>query len=110
MVKTFLFVKKIITHPKSIQSAYPAYTMGGLCVVGGITGYAKSRSIPSLVAGVGCVLLQNSFSFILMCSSVGLMFLWSADAIRKGSPNGLEVALGMSTPWIIWIHIVTFFL
>lgn len=32
-----------------------------------------------------------------MRSSVGLLFLWSADAIRKGSPNGLEGALGRST-------------
>lgn len=28
-----------------------------------------------------------------MCS-VGMLYLWSADAIRKGTHNGLEGALG----------------
>ncbi|TFY54013.1 hypothetical protein EVJ58_g9116 [Rhodofomes roseus] len=67
-------------QPESNMSAYPAYVMGGLCIVGGITGFARTRSIPSLVAGVG----------------VGALYLWSADSIRKGTPNGLEAALGAS--------------
>ena len=30
--------------------------MGTLCIVGGVTGYARTRSIPSIVAGIGYVL------------------------------------------------------
>lgn len=30
----------------------------------------------------------------LLHFSVGLLYLWSADSIRKGTPNGLEAALG----------------
>ncbi|KAF9269051.1 hypothetical protein L218DRAFT_891008 [Marasmius fiardii PR-910] len=62
------------------MSAYPAFIMGGLCAVGGITGFIRTRSIPSLVAGVG----------------VGALYLWSADSIRKGTANGVEAALGAS--------------
>ncbi|EKM75020.1 hypothetical protein AGABI1DRAFT_116595 [Agaricus bisporus var. burnettii JB137-S8] len=62
------------------MSAYPAYVMGGCCIIGGVSGFAKKRSIPSLVAGVG----------------VGLLFLWSAESIRKGTNGGLEGALGAS--------------
>ncbi|KAL0573428.1 hypothetical protein V5O48_008522 [Marasmius crinis-equi] len=62
------------------MSAYPAFIMGGLCAVGGVTGFLRTRSIPSLVAGVG----------------VGALYLWSADSIRKGTPNGIEAALGAS--------------
>lgn len=58
------------------MSAYPAYVMGSLCIVGGIAGFARTRSIPSLVAGM----------------SVGALYLWSAGAIRKGTANGLEAA------------------
>jgi len=62
------------------MSAYPSFVTGALCVVGGVFGFARTRSIPSLVAGV----------------SVGALYLWSADSIRKGTPNGLEAALGAS--------------
>ncbi|KAI0339636.1 hypothetical protein BDW22DRAFT_1361211 [Trametopsis cervina] len=63
------------------MSAYPAFAMGSLCLIGGLTGFARTRSVPSLVAGV----------------SVGLLFLWSADRIRQGTPNGLEGAFLAST-------------
>ena len=44
-----------------------------------------------------CPSLEFLLLYQLTRSSVGLLFLWSADAIRKGSPNGLDVALGQST-------------
>ncbi|ESK97780.1 hypothetical protein Moror_17345 [Moniliophthora roreri MCA 2997] len=68
------------THKLLEMSAYPAFLMGGLCAIGGVTGFARTRSIPSLVAGLG----------------VGALYLWSADSIRKGTANGIEGALGAS--------------
>ncbi|KAK7024879.1 transmembrane proteins 14C-domain-containing protein [Favolaschia claudopus] len=67
------------------MSAYPALTMGALCAFGGITGFMRTRSIPSLVAGVG----------------VGAAYLWAGDRIRKGQPNGIEGALGASAVLLI---------
>ncbi|KAH7106877.1 transmembrane proteins 14C-domain-containing protein [Auriculariales sp. MPI-PUGE-AT-0066] len=62
------------------MSAIPAFAMGALCIVGGVTGFARTRSVPSLVAGVG----------------VGVLYLYSADQLTKGTPAGLKAALAAS--------------
>ncbi|KAG6381479.1 transmembrane proteins 14C-domain-containing protein [Boletus reticuloceps] len=62
------------------QSAIPAYAVGALCITGGVTGYLRTRSIPSIVAGIG----------------VGVLYIWSAEQIKRGAPNGIEGALGAS--------------
>ncbi|KAG8220835.1 transmembrane proteins 14C-domain-containing protein [Butyriboletus roseoflavus] len=62
------------------QSAIPAYSVGVLCITGGLTGYLRTRSLPSLIAGIG----------------VGALYMWSAEQIKKGTPNGIEGALGAS--------------
>ncbi|KIY43100.1 hypothetical protein FISHEDRAFT_78848 [Fistulina hepatica ATCC 64428] len=63
------------------MSAYPSYTMGGLCVAGGIMGFARRGSVMSLVAGLG----------------VGSLYLYSAYRIRELSSYGLEGAAAAST-------------
>ncbi|CAG8784869.1 12163_t:CDS:2, partial [Acaulospora morrowiae] len=41
------------------MSHHPAYTMGAICVAGGIFGYISKRSVPSLVAGLGIGVLYG---------------------------------------------------
>lgn len=55
--------------------------MGILCISGGITGFLRTRSIPSIAAGC----------------TVGALYLWSAYNISQGSPKGLQGAFGTST-------------
>ncbi|KAF8520585.1 hypothetical protein BU17DRAFT_46423, partial [Hysterangium stoloniferum] len=35
---------------------YPVYLVSTLCIVRGVTGFGRIQSIPSLVAGVGCII------------------------------------------------------
>ena len=47
------FVNSLIFRNK-MSVDYPGYAYGSLVALGGIMGYLKRKSIPSLVAGVTC--------------------------------------------------------
>lgn len=54
--------------------------MAALCAVGGVIGFAKTRSVPSIVAGLG----------------VGALYATAGYRIRKGHDYGYEIAAAAS--------------
>ncbi|KAL4887945.1 transmembrane proteins 14C-domain-containing protein [Aspergillus ambiguus] len=54
-----------------------AVTLGALTSLGGIIGYARTGSIPSIAAGL----------------SVGALYLYSFSRLRSGQSHGEELAL-----------------
>ncbi|KAI7875814.1 hypothetical protein K492DRAFT_182350 [Lichtheimia hyalospora FSU 10163] len=62
------------------MSYQPSYLMAFLCAVGGIIGFSKTGSVPSLVAGV----------------SVGSVYGYAGYLIHHHRPYGIETAIGAS--------------
>ncbi|KAI9476082.1 MAG: transmembrane proteins 14C-domain-containing protein [Benjaminiella poitrasii] len=63
------------------MSQHPSYTLAGLCAVGGVAGFARTRSIPSLVAGL----------------SVGALYGTAGYLIQQNRDYGHETAVAAST-------------
>ncbi|CAG8624557.1 6432_t:CDS:2 [Paraglomus occultum] len=62
------------------MSHHPSYTMAAICTTGGILGYAKARSVPSIIAGVG----------------IGAAYAISGYCIKEGKDYGQGGALATS--------------
>ncbi|KAK6342686.1 hypothetical protein TWF718_008079 [Orbilia javanica] len=56
---------------------HPAFTLAALCSFGGAMGFARTGSIPSLVAGVG----------------IGAMYGYSGYLLKKNANYGIELAI-----------------
>ncbi|KAI3405903.2 hypothetical protein KGF56_001122 [Candida oxycetoniae] len=59
---------------------HPAFTLSGLCAVGGLMGYFRKGSVPSLVAGI----------------AVSTLYGYSGYLLKRNADYGIELALGTS--------------
>ncbi|EGV62499.1 hypothetical protein PSN45_000042 [Yamadazyma tenuis] len=60
---------------------HPAYSLAGLCAIGGFMGYSRKGSVPSLVAGTAFTILYGTAGYLL----------------KQNADWGLEIALGSSS-------------
>lgn len=64
---------------------HPAFTLSGLCTVGGAIGYLRKGSVPSLVAG----------------ATLGVLYGYAGYLLKNNADWGLELALGCSSTLLV---------
>lgn len=64
---------------------HPAYTLSALCTIGGVGGYIRRGSVPSLVAGV----------------AIGGLYGYSGKLLHENAEYGIELASASSALLIL---------
>ncbi|KAI2463444.1 transmembrane proteins 14C-domain-containing protein [Annulohypoxylon bovei var. microspora] len=62
------------------MAEHPSFTLAGLLAVGGTAGYIRTRSLPSIIAGLG----------------LGASYAYSGYLLKNNKDYGAELALGNS--------------
>ncbi|KAJ2995549.1 hypothetical protein HDV02_000666 [Globomyces sp. JEL0801] len=81
------------------MSAIPAHTIGTLCVIGGVIGYAKSSSIASLVAGVAFGSLYGYSTYLMSANNtmgIKVAAMTSGVLLSVMGPKALKTAKPVS--------------
>ncbi|KAH8556076.1 transmembrane proteins 14C-domain-containing protein [Umbelopsis sp. PMI_123] len=90
------------------MSHHTALTMAALCAVGGVAGFAKTRSTPSLVAGLGVASLYGGAAYLLKenkdygaetaaVASLVLAGAMGPRAVKSGFRKPVPVALTIAS-------------
>lgn len=69
------------SHIHKLNMEHPAFTLSGLCAVGGFMGYFRKGSVPSLIAGTAFAALYGYSGYLL----------------KNNQDWGLEIALASSS-------------
>ncbi|VVT58512.1 uncharacterized protein SAPINGB_P006246 [Magnusiomyces paraingens] len=88
---------------------HPAFTMSALCTIGGLAGYIRRKSLPSLIGGVSTgivfgaagILLKRNADWGLELALLGSLLLGGASLpraikLQKPVPIGLSVLAGVN--------------
>lgn len=100
------------------MAAYIVLTYGVLVVAGGIMGYVKSKSLPSILAGgisgvliiISSILMMNQSSagsFLALALSVMLLIMFGLrfQSSKKLMPSGLMIILSLISLVTLLLHL-----